>query len=82
MSSRLGEVWEMGNGMLFLVVGHPETARSVLEAHGDKTLPKRSRVLDRMLWHPILWLELGSTGGLSEDRAGAWDRTRNWRRHA
>ncbi len=68
--------------MLFLVTGDPETARSVLEAHGDRTLPKRSRTLDRMLWHPILWLELGKTGGLAEDKPGVWDKkSKGWTRH-
>jgi hypothetical protein len=81
VSSREGQVWEMGNGMLFLVTGPPETAREMLTRAGDRNLGT-SKTLDRMLMHPVLWLEWGKTGGLVEEKPGKWDRTKSWKRHS
>lgn len=73
----------MGNGILLLVTGPPQSGREVLlEAGHGWAYDKRRRTLDRMLMHPVLYLETGAKGSLTEDRAGAWDRSRAWKRHA
>lgn len=84
MSDRTGQVWEMGNGVLFLVLCPSETGRQVMQEAGHPDAgDRRLKQLDRFQWHTVLYLEHGSVGGLMEDRDGAWEKmSRAWRRHA
>ena len=83
MASREGQVWEMGNGLIFLVLGPPESGRQImLEIGHPWGHDKRRKALDRAMMHPVLYLETGARGSLMEEREGKWDGGKGGERHA